>query len=122
MDPANFIVRIESPESMRNQEKQDRRPDKHKKLLKTTIRPHYVIKSTSGVRQLFRQKKTDKKPPHPVRGHWKSLISEFYKNKKDQILFIKQYFTGEGKIKGVDGKTYTVMIKESPTQIKPYAA
>jgi hypothetical protein len=58
---------------------------------------------------------------HPVRGHLRHLLSEKWTHKKGQTIFIRQYFTGEGRIYGPNGWTYEVMVKESPKKLVPYS-
>ena len=118
MDPENFII---SGESNASKKQTEREGLKGKKILrKTIIRPHYQCLSEKELIDFFREKSCEPRAAHPVRGHWRKLMSDKFINKQGQRIFIQQYFTGQGEIKSREGMTYQVMIKESPTQITPY--
>jgi len=118
MDPENFIIRKESNQSRRIKERKGHK--KNKKLEKTVMRPHYIILSEQDTGDLFRGQAKEPRPAHPVKAHWRTLLSQRYINKKGQKIFVPQYFTGNGKINGTGGWTYEVMIKKSPDKIVTY--
>lgn len=119
MDPDNFIIRTESNQSI----KQSQKSQKGKKrggLKKTIMRPYYKVFGEDDLKDMIKEESKTPRAAHPVRGHWRHLTSEKWKNKKGQRIFIKQYFTGDGEIEGRNGWNYQIMIKEDPTTLKPY--
>ncbi len=103
MDPENFIIQKEHNQSITQKKKQ-----KKKKILRKTImRPHYICLSEQDTKSFLRREAKEPRPTHPVRGHWR--------------IFIKQYFTGKGKIIADNGWNYQVIVKESPTKLTPYS-
>lgn len=119
MDPENFIICKESNASI-GQIRNDNRKKKRNISYKTVMRPHYVCLNTDEIKEFLQSESKVPRAAHPVRGHWRRLMSEKFKNKQGQTTFIKQYWTGDGKVKGKGGWNYQVFIKESPTAIKPY--
>lgn len=118
MDPANFIIRRESNYGRQMREKGKKKG--HVMLEKTTMRPHYVCLSEDETREFISGVAREPRPAHPVRGHWKTLMSERFVHKKGQKIHIKQYFTGQGNIEGRGGWHYQVMVKEAPDKLVPY--
>ena len=59
-------------------------------------------------------------PAHPVVGHERTLSSEWYTKMRNQIIYIAQYWTGNGSFIGHGGWNYQVMVKESPVKIVQY--
>jgi hypothetical protein len=117
MDPANFIFRKEQSQSARERERAARKRGP-RPLLKTVMRPHYTFFDEEQTRRLCHGGPVE---PHIVRGHWRTLVSERWVNKRGQRLFIGQYFTGEGHVQKTGGWTYEVMVKEDPTRLVPYS-
>lgn len=117
MDPDNFIIRKEHKQAQRYREKQARGKGK---LAKTIMRPHYVCYSEEDTKEFLQDVAKEPRPAHPVRGHWRRLISEKFINKRGQRIFIKQYFTGEGEIEGKEGWNYQVFVKEDPVSLVAY--
>ena len=122
MDPANFILRKENRQSMLQRERQKKAKKKYKgnPLKKTVMRPHYICLSEEDTRQFLKQESKTPLAAHPVRGHWRTLQSERFVNKQGERIYIKQYFTGDGKIEAEGGWQYQVMVKESPNRISLY--
>lgn len=120
MDPANFIIQKENIQSIRQNEKYRRQNKFPKKLQKTIMRPHYTFLSEDETKAFLRRESKEPRPAHPVRGHWRTLMSDRFVNKQGQRVFIRQYFTGQGGIIDNNGWHYQIMVKESPTQIVPY--
>lgn len=119
MDPENFIIQKESNLSIKQRE----RTTKYKKkriLEKTIMRPHYICLNQEEVKSFVKRESKEPRPAHPVRGHWKTLMSERYVKMRGQRIYIRQYFTGEGKVIGHGGWTYQVLVKEDPKTIVPY--
>ena len=126
MDPQNFIIRNEHKESLlqdRRLHKSRNRTGKRKdKLLrKTIVRPHYTCLSEKDTRTFLQDRSKEPRPAHPVRGHWKTLVSERFSRKQGQRIFVAQYFTGQGQAEGKNGWAYEVMIKEDPVTMRPYS-
>ena len=119
MDPENFIIRKESEGSKKHGAKKKKSKKRTKILRKTTMRPHYVCSSAEGTRQYFAQGAKDSYPPHPVRGHWRQLVSERYKRMKGKKIFVPQYWTGRGNMEA-EGWSYQVMIKSEFGKLAPY--
>lgn len=122
MDPENFIIRKESNLSIQRREKDTRKGSAARApLRKTVIRPHYICLSAEDTASFLQSESKVPRPAHPVRGHWRRLMSEKFTHKHGQTIFVRQYFTGEGKIEGRDGWHYEVMVKEDPTRLVPYS-
>jgi hypothetical protein len=121
MDPKNFIIRKESPESKRIFELGKKRKAPLRNMRKTVMRPHYICLSEEDTKDFLTDVSREPRAAHPVKGHWRTLASDRYVNKKGQTIYVRQYFTGQGKIEGLNGWTYEVMVKESPTRIVPYS-
>jgi hypothetical protein len=124
MDPQNFIVRKENNVSVVNRQKQERkkgRKNGREMLLKTIARPHFFVLSVEDLRDFIRSESKEPNPAHPVGGHWRTLMSERYKNMRGQVIQISQYFTGDGQIKGRNGWNYEVYVKQSPDRVVPYS-
>jgi len=120
MDPENFIIRKESTQSIKQKEKS--RKKKRKRIFKKTImRPHYICLSEEDTKNFLRSESKEPRAAHPVRGHWRRLMSERYKNKRGQRIYVRQYFTGEGKLEAKGGWNYEVMVKEDLNKITPYS-
>jgi len=117
MDPANFIIEKETTQSRKLRE----RGKQHNKPAKTVMRPHYICLSEEDTRNFLRDTAKEPRPAHPVRGHWRSLLSPRYVNKQGQRIYIQQYFTGNGSIEGVGGWSYQVFVKEDPVTIHKYS-
>jgi len=120
MDPANFIIRKENKASRKFYDKPAHKRPAHF-IPKSVMRPHYICLSEQDTREFLQNSSREPRAAHPVRGHWRNLVSEKWTHKKGQTIFVKQYFTGEGRIEGINGWTYEVMVKESPTKIVPYS-
>jgi hypothetical protein len=120
MDPANFIIEKRGPQARAAERKYSNKPKERQKPRKTALRPHYICLSETDTKSFLGRESTEPRPIHPVRGHWKKLISPRYVNKQGQILHIQQYYRGKGTIDGKNGWHYTVMVKENPTCIVPY--
>jgi hypothetical protein len=120
MDPENFIVQKESNQSRQIRERKEKNGGKRKKLDKTIMRPHYICLSENDLRDFMRSESKEPRAAHPVRGHMRKLMSEKYVNKRGQRVYIKQYFTGEGSITGVNGWNYQVYVKEAPNILVQY--
>jgi len=120
MDPDNFIIREDRPNSRRRGSKKIRKSGM-RDLRKTSMRPHYLCCSETDAAKMFKGESKEKRAAHPVRGHWRLLQSEKYKNKQGQRIYVKQYWTGDGKVKTLDGKEYEVYIKESPASVTAYS-
>jgi hypothetical protein len=118
MDPENFILRKESKNSVIQTEKS--KSKKKQMLRKTVMRPHYVVMSEEDTSDFMKGASSEPRPAHPVRGHWRRLMSDKFINKKGTSLYIKQYFTGNGRVEAEGGWSYEVMVKESPTKIQQY--
>jgi len=116
-DPLNFIIKKEHKQSL-GFEKQGK--SKKPVMRRTILRPHYICVSEEDAKEVLSSNSADPRPAHPVRGHWRTLMSDRFVNKKGSSIFIKQYFTGQGLVEGLDGYTYQIMIKESPTQLVAY--
>lgn len=110
MDPENFILRKESNQARKQQEKKQTK-NRQNMLKKTVLRPHYICLSEKDVSEFLSNTANEPRPAHPVRGHWRHLMSEKFRNKKGQTIFIRQYFTGQGMIQSAGGWTYRVMVK-----------
>jgi len=110
MDPANFIFKKESNQARGY--RQSILNGKKRVLEKTVMRPHYICLDEEETRDFVSFVSREPKVAHPVRGYWKNLMSERFVNKRGQRIFVKQYFTGEGNIKGREGWNYEVMVKE----------
>ena len=82
------------------------------------MRPHYICLSERDTKGLLQD--NEHCPAHPVRGHWRTLMSEKFVNKQGQRIFIKQYFTGEGTIQSAGGWTYQVLVKDNFGELTPY--
>lgn len=120
MDPENFIIRKENYQSRKYHSKPANKRPAHI-IPKTMMRPHYICLSEQDTREFLQNSSREPRAAHPVRGHWRTLISEKWSHKKGQTIFVKQYFTGQGVAEGFNGWTYEVMVKESPTKIVPYS-
>lgn len=119
MDPENFILRKESNQAIKLQEKKQTK-NRQSMLKKTILRPHYICLSEEDVSDFLKNTAKEPRPAHPVRGHWRHLMSEKFRNKKGQTIFIRQYFTGQGKIQSSGGWTYQVMIKPEFGKVVDY--
>ena len=117
MDPDNFIIRKEHKQS-RKHTARGRNPNM---LRKTIMRPHYVCLSEQDTRTFLTGESKEPWPAHPVRGHWRTLMSERFTRKRGQRIYVAQYFTGQGQIEGMQGWTYEVMVKDAPDKIVPYS-
>jgi len=121
MDPANFIVEKRHKQCELERERRERKKGKGPEILqKTIVRPHYICLSEDEMRDFFRERSKEARPVRPVAGHWKTLISERFVNKRGQRIFVAQYYRGEGIMEGAGGWRYQVWLKESPTKIRPY--
>ena len=124
MDPSNFIIYKENTASRQYREKQEKRAQTGKKpvdiICKTVMRPHYICLSEEDTSAFLKHESKEPRPAHPVRGHWRNLMSEKWTKKKGQRIYIAQYFTGQGQVDAPGGWTYKVMVKESPDKIIPY--
>jgi len=118
MDPENFIIQRESNASRKLRERKNGKGSD--KLLKTSMRPHYIFLNTEELKKWILEQAKEPWPAHPVRGHWRHLISDFYKSKKGQVISIPQYWTGKAEFDGINGWHYRVMIKKSPTDLAFY--
>lgn len=120
MDPENFIIRKESNASRQLQSKLDRKNGKEIKPRKTIMRPHYIVCSEEDTCTFLKSEAKDREPImiHPVRGHWKTLVSERYKAAKGRRIQIEQYYRGKGVIEGKNGWHYQVLVKED-LEVKP---
>ncbi len=116
MDPDNFIIEKESNQGRKYAGKKSA----GKKLRKTVMRPHYVCLSEADTREFLQDQSKHPRSAHPVRGHWRRLMSPRYVNMQGQRVFIQQYFTGQGQVEGQKGWHYQVMIKEGPNKLTPY--
>jgi len=117
MDPQNFIIKKESNQSKKIRTK-NKKPRKQKQgLRKTTMRPHYICLSNEDTTELFRGK-TDRSI-RPVRGHWRKLTSEWYKEMRGKVIHVPQYYKGKGEIEA-EGWNYQVMLKTEPGKLTPY--
>ena len=119
MDPENFIIRKESNQSIHETRKASLNP-KRDQFRKTVIRPHYICLNEKELTDFLLDNSKEKEPRafHPVRGHWRNLISDYYKNKRGQKIFIEQYFRGKSNITGKDGWHYQVLIKTDPITLE----
>jgi hypothetical protein len=120
MDPGNFIIRKQSTECLKHNQKKSKRK---RNMLKTTrLRPHYICLSTEDLRAFLKDNSSEPFPAHPVHGHrryFKNLEVFINKNPGDWID-IDQYLTGDG-IVHRQGWNYEVMIKETkPIKVVPY--
>jgi hypothetical protein len=120
MDPANFIIRKENKASRKYYDKPAHKRPAHF-IPKSVMRPHYICLSEQDTREFLQNSSREPRAAHPVRGHWRTLVSEKWTHKKGQTIFVKQYFTGQGVAEGFNGWTYEVMVKESPKKIVPYS-
>ena len=120
MDPENFIIEKESNQSKGMRERKEKNGGKRNKLDKTVMRPHYICLSEEDLREFAKNESKEPIPAHPVRGHMRRLISEKFVKMKGQSIYIKQYFTGQGKIEARGGWNYQVYVKEAPNKIVPY--
>ncbi len=120
MDPANFIIEKESNASKKQKAKSSKKKNRYNPLRKTVMRPHYVCLSEEDTKGFLQDESKELRPFHPVIGHWKTLISDRYVNKKGQRILIAQYFRGKADIEGRNGWNYRVMLKEEPTKIIAY--
>lgn len=122
MDPANFIIRRESGDYRKSVEREQRAGKKSNNgaLRKTIMRPHYTCHSEEDTQGFFRGESREPYAAHPVRGHWRTLVSSRYVKMKGKTIYVPQYFTGRGELTGKNGWNYRVMIKESPIKIVPY--
>jgi hypothetical protein len=120
MDPENFIIEKESNQSKGMRERKEKSSGKRKKLDKTIMRPHYICLSEEDLRDFVKNESKEPMPAHTVRGHMRRLISEKFVKMKGQSIYIKQYFTGQGKIMARGGWNYQVYVKEAPNKIVPY--
>jgi len=119
MDPDNFIIRKENKQCPKNDGK-IRYGHRAPPLRKTIMRPHYVCLGETDLRSFITGESREPMPAHPVRGHWKRLMSPRFVNKKGQRIFVGQYLTGQGEIIGRNGWKYKVMVKEGPDKLVPY--
>lgn len=119
MDPANFVFEKEQTQSVQARQRAERRGGQ-KQLLKTVMRPHYICLDEEQTRRIGRETGGSVEA-HVVKGHWKTLVSERWVNKRGQRLFISQYFTGEGRIQKPGGWTYEVFVKEDPFHLVRYS-
>ena len=119
MDPENFILRKESNQARKSQEKKQTK-NRQSILKKTVLRPHYICLSEEDVSDFLKNTAKEPRPAHPVRGHWRHLMSEKFRNKKGQTVFIRQYFTGQGMIQSAGGWTYQVMVKPEFGKVVDY--
>jgi len=122
MDPANFIIRKESPEYRKSVERQQRACGKKDKcpIRKTIMRPHYICLGEEDTADFLNGRSREPYPAHPVRGHFRTLMSERFIRMKGKRIYVPQYFTGKGVVEGENGWTYRVMVKPTPTTIIPY--
>ena len=118
-DPDSFIIREESENSRRIGRKL-REGGRHPQARKTALRPHYICRSQEDTAAMFSDHSKVKYPAHPVRGHWRTLMSAKYVNKRFQRVFVEQYWTGDGIITAEGGITYQVYVKHSPIALIPY--
>jgi hypothetical protein len=112
MDPENFIIRMDSHASLKEDRKRSAHPQRDRKPRKTVMRPHYVSLSQKDAILHIRNESVEPRPIHIVRGHWKRLMSERYKASKGKVLQIEQYNRGKGVFEGRNGIRYSVYIKE----------
>jgi hypothetical protein len=125
MDPENFIIRKENNQSRQQRARKGKgtgRKRKRSPLRKTVLRPHYIFLSEQDTGKFLCSQSKTPMAAHPVRGHWRTLRSSRFVRKKGQRIYIKQYFTGDGKIEAPGGWQYEVMIKERPDRIVPYSS
>jgi len=117
MDPENFIVQKESNQSIKASQKiaSNKKYDVYPR--KTAIRPHYVCINEDELKKFLSRESKEPRPFHPVRGHWRKLISEYYVNKKGQTIFIEQHFSGKGYVDGKNGWHYQVLLKQNPVTL-----
>ncbi len=122
MDPGNFLILKENNSSKKLTSKSNGKKKKREFLRKTVMRPHYICLNEDDTKDFFRNKTKEPRGAHPVRGHLRRFKedSTYFTKMRGKTRFIKQYFTGEGQITGVNGWNYEVMVKESPTIITPY--
>ena len=118
MDPSNFIVEKESNQSVKQRGKKNKKAIPFKK---TVMRPHYTCLSEEDLRDFVKSESKAPRAAHPVRGHWRRLMSEKFVNKRGQRTLVKQYFTGDGKFDGRNGWNYHVWIQDGPNSIVPYS-
>ena len=121
MDPENFIIEKESNQSRGLRERKEKHGGKINNMNKTVMRPHYTCLSECDLRDFALNESTDPIAAHPVRGHIRKLMSEKFVKMQGQSIYIKQYFTGEGKIKGKNGWNYEVYVKEAPNKLTAYS-
>jgi hypothetical protein len=118
-DPENWIIRKENKQSQIFDAKSKERIKKDF-LRKTIMRPHCVVLSDEDMKDMLSNEAKEPRPAHPVRGHWRKLLSERYVNMKGKTIFIEQYFTGQGKVDAKNGWTYQVMVKKGPDKLELY--
>ena len=119
MDPSRFVLCRESNASIVQREKNEKKK-KREILLKTVMRPHFIFLEADELKDFIHEQAKEPYPAHPVVGHWRTLTSERYKNMRNQTIFVRQHWQGEGYIIGVNGWNYQVYVKESPVRMVPY--
>ncbi|MBT7903080.1 hypothetical protein HN587_04385 [Candidatus Woesearchaeota archaeon] len=123
MDPENFIIGVESNDSLAIARKLARKSPKKKangKVRKTAVRPHYRVLSTNDTADFLKSRTSTPRPIHPVRGYWKTLRSDKFVNMKGQRMHVKQFFRGVGSLQGRNGMNYQVYVKPDPVTVVPY--
>jgi len=118
MDADNFILRKENSQS-RVFDNKKKSKGRDSLLRKTIMRPHYICLGEQETADFLKNTAKEPRPAHPVRGHWRRLTSEKFKNKQGQTIFIRQYFTGSGQIQSAGGWTYQVYVKPEFGKIEP---
>ena len=89
-------------------------------MRRTVMRPHCICLSENDLRDFLSAKSRHPIIAHPVRGHWRKLISERFVNKKGQLVFVKQHFRGCAAFDDIEGWRYNVMVKEGPERVREY--
>lgn len=106
-EPSKFVVE-ERPVSLADKQA------KPGKCLRSPYRPRYIVLSPGEIkkRYLYEDHETAQIPkaPHERRGHYRRLMSEHYKNRRGEVLWIKPCWVG--KTEGVRGKNrYRVILE-----------
>jgi len=123
MDPENFIIRVDTPLSQKEDKRRERKKNKQKKnqgkLRKTDVRPKFICLDYRDTVSFLRGESKEPRAFHVVRGYWKTLLSERYKKARGRVLHIAQYNRGKGNVIGRGNKRYQVFVKNSLVDIQP---
>lgn len=118
MDPEQFILRKESNQSMVANRKKGNKDNK--KLRKTVLRPHYLALGEEDTGSFLKGESSEPRVIHPVRGHWRKLMSEKYTKMKGETIHIPQHYRGTGIIDGKNGWHYQVLLKKDDLTLQSY--